>query len=67
MPDLLAELVERGYSDEDLKKIVGLNVLRALRGAEETARRLQAEGAPSDALLEELDWESTTAASEHGG
>ncbi len=67
MPDLLAELVERGYSDEDLKKIVGLNVLRALRGAEETARRLQAEGAPSDALLEELDRESTTAASEHGG
>ena len=55
MPDLLAELVERGYSEEDLRKIVGLNVLRALRGAEATARQLQAERLPSDVRLEEID------------
>ncbi len=41
-PDLLAELLRRGYSKDDLKKIAGLNVLRALRGAERVAKELQA-------------------------
>ena len=40
-PNLFAELLRRGYSDDDLKKIAGLNLLRAMRGMEETARRLQ--------------------------
>jgi membrane dipeptidase len=40
-PDLLAELLRRGYSKDDIKKIAGLNVLRALRGAERVARELQ--------------------------
>ncbi len=45
-PDLLAELVRRGYSDEDIRKIAGKNVLRALRGAEaEAAREAKAGGA----------------------
>jgi len=50
-PALLAELLSRGYSEEDLAKIVGLNVLRAMRGAEAAAARLDAAGTPSDALL----------------
>ena len=40
-PDLLAELLRRGYSKDDVKKIAGLNVLRALRGAERVAQELQ--------------------------
>ena len=39
-PDLFAELLRRGYSQDDIKKIAGLNVLRALRGAEWVAREL---------------------------
>jgi membrane dipeptidase len=39
-PDLIAELIRRGYSDSDIKKIAGQNILRALRGAETEARRL---------------------------
>ncbi len=61
-PDLLAELLRRGYSAEDVGKIAGLNVLRAFEGAEKTAARLQKETPASDALIEELDeTESRTA------
>jgi membrane dipeptidase len=41
-PALIAELIRRGYSDADVKKIAGQNILRALRGAEAEAKRLQA-------------------------
>lgn len=41
-PELLAELLRRGYSKDDIKKIAGLNVLRVLRGAERVAKELQA-------------------------
>ncbi len=54
-PDLLAELARRGYSDDDLAKVAGGNVLRALRRAEEVAKRLQAARAPSEKTLAELD------------
>ena len=40
-PQLVRELLRRGYSDEDIRKIAGRNILRVLRGAEEVARRLQ--------------------------
>lgn len=36
-PDLLAELARRGWSDEDLVKLAGGNVLRVLRAAEAAA------------------------------
>lgn len=42
-PDLFAELLRRGYSKDDIKKIAGLNVLRALRGAERVAKELRSE------------------------
>src|ERR1700730_2229984 len=54
-PNLTAELLRRGYSDDDVKKILGLNVLRALRGAEAVAKRLQAQRPASAALIEQLD------------
>lgn len=41
-PDLFAELLRRGYFKNDIKKIAGLNVLRALRGAERVSKELQA-------------------------
>ena len=39
--DLIAELARRGWSDEDLAKLAGGNVLRVLGRAEEVAARLQ--------------------------
>jgi membrane dipeptidase len=54
-PDLLAELMRRGYSREEIEKIAGQNVLRVMRRAEEVAARLAASRPASDALLEELD------------
>jgi membrane dipeptidase len=51
-PWLFAELIRRGWSDADLRKVAGANVLRALRGAEATARRLQAARAPSTATIQ---------------
>lgn len=40
-PYLFAELIKRGWSDADLKKLAGGNILRVLRQAEQTAARLQ--------------------------
>ncbi|MBK9239488.1 MAG: dipeptidase [Acidobacteria bacterium] len=37
-PDLIAELLRREYSDEDVRKIAGKNILRVLKRAEEVAR-----------------------------
>lgn len=54
-PDLLAELARRGWSDADLAKLAGGNVLRALREAEVVAKKLQATTAPSYATLADLD------------
>jgi membrane dipeptidase len=50
-PRLFAELIRRGWSDANLAKLAGGNVLRALRGAEATARSMAAEP-PSMATLE---------------
>lgn len=45
-PDLVAELLRAGVSDEDAAKIVGGNILRVWGEVEKTAARLQAEGVP---------------------
>ena len=37
-PDLLAELLRRGWTEADVKKVAGLNALRVLREAERVAR-----------------------------
>ena len=54
-PQLFAELIRRGWSDADLKKLAGGNLLRALRGAEATAARLRKTRQPSTKTIEELD------------
>jgi membrane dipeptidase len=54
-PRLFAELIRRGYTDDQLKGIAGLNVLRVMRKAEAVAAKLQKETAPSDARIEEVD------------
>jgi membrane dipeptidase len=54
-PHLFAELVRRGWSDSDLRKLAGGNMLRALRAAEATAARLQKKRQPSTKTIEELD------------
>ena len=46
-PHLTAELLRRGYSDRDVKKILGGNVLRVMRQVEAVSRRLRAERPPS--------------------
>jgi len=53
-PALTAELLRRGHSDEVLRKVLGLNVLRVMREAEEVSERLRRERAPSTLRLEEL-------------
>ena len=37
-PDLMVELLRREYSDEDVRKIAGKNIMRVLKRAEEVAR-----------------------------
>ncbi|MDP2958425.1 MAG: dipeptidase [Longimicrobiales bacterium] len=54
-PALFAELSRRGWSEEDLAKLAGENVLRAWREAEEAARRIQRVRSPSTATIEQLD------------
>jgi len=45
-PHLLAELLERGYSDEDIRKLAGENFLRVMREAEAVSERLRKERGP---------------------
>jgi membrane dipeptidase len=54
-PNLVAELLRRGYGNDDVRGIAGRNVLRVMRGAETAALRIQAERSPSEATIEELD------------
>ena len=46
-PQLFAELIRRGWSDDDLRKLAGRNVLRVLQEAERTSERLRKERQPS--------------------
>jgi membrane dipeptidase len=50
-PQLIAELLRRGYSDADIKKIAGQNVLRVMREVEKVSKRLQSERGPSVATF----------------
>ncbi len=51
-PALFAELARRGWSEGDLKKLAGENILRVMDQAERVAARLQRERAPSTATIE---------------
>ena len=50
-PALTAELLKRGYSDADIRKILGENVMRVFREAEKVSKRLQTERGPSTAIM----------------
>ena len=54
-PALTAELLRRGWPEADIRKALGMNVLRVMRNAEGVAARLQKERAPSVATIEQLD------------
>jgi membrane dipeptidase len=54
-PALTAELLRRGWADEDVRKALGSNVLRVMRSTEEVAARLQKQREPSTATIEQLD------------
>ncbi|KAJ6024805.1 Peptidase M19 renal dipeptidase [Penicillium herquei] len=44
-PDLIAELLRRGLSDEDAAKVAGGNLLRVWREVDQVALKMQADGA----------------------
>ena len=50
-PKLFAELLRRGRTEQQLKKLAGLNVLRVMKAAEAVAARLQKEKTPADAVF----------------
>jgi membrane dipeptidase len=54
-PNLIAELLRRGWSDADLAKLTWHNAVRVLRDAEAVAREEQARRGPSNATIEQLD------------
>ena len=52
LPAITYELLKRGYSDADVKKVLGENLLRVMAEVEEAARKAQASGAkPSFAKI----------------
>ncbi|MFD5425060.1 dipeptidase [Streptomyces sp. NPDC127084] len=54
-PNLVAELLRRGWSKPDLAKLTWQNAVRVLRDAESVARDLSAVRGPSNATLDSLD------------
>lgn len=54
-PNLIAELLDRGWSRSDLAKLTWQNAVRVLGAAEDVARDLQATRSPSNATIESLD------------
>jgi membrane dipeptidase len=54
-PNLIAELMRRGWSDADLAKLTWSNAVRVLRDAESVAADLQSRRGPSIATLAQLD------------
>jgi membrane dipeptidase len=54
-PKVFAELVRRGWSDDQLIKLARGNIIRALAQTERAASRIRKERGPSIATIEELD------------
>ncbi len=54
-PNLIAELLRRGWSQPDLAGLTRGNILRVLREAEAVSRELSARHGPSTATIGELD------------
>ncbi|MFC4033821.1 dipeptidase [Streptomyces polygonati] len=54
-PNLIAELLDRGWSDADLARLTWRNAVRVLRDAESAAVTLRAKRGPSTAGIDSLD------------
>ncbi|MFJ5847323.1 dipeptidase [Streptomyces sp. NPDC092903] len=54
-PNLIAELLGRGWSTADLAKLTWQNAVRVLRAAQDVSRELSARRGPSHATIEQLD------------
>ena len=58
-PNLTAELLRRGYTDEEVVGIFGGNILRVFQQVEDVATRLQAQTNPPVLPEEDVMWFST--------
>ncbi|WP_369212577.1 dipeptidase [Streptomyces flavofungini] len=54
-PNLIAELIDRGWSKSDLAKLTWENAVRVLSAAEDVSRDISSRRGPSIATLEQLD------------
>jgi membrane dipeptidase len=52
-PALLAEMMRRGWSDSEVAKLAGLNMLRVMEEAEQVAARLRVARPASEARLQD--------------
>ena len=59
-PNLFEALLKAGYSEEDLKKIAGDNVLRVMERVEEVSSSLRESRKPSDLSFEDLQEKKST-------
>ncbi|MEX2663539.1 MAG: dipeptidase [Vicinamibacterales bacterium] len=50
-PVLTAELLRRGYKDDEVKKVLGLNILRVMKAAEGVSAKLRKQRGPSAMLF----------------
>jgi membrane dipeptidase len=54
-PALVAELLERGWSEQDCARLAGGNILRVMRETESASRAISARRGPSLARIEDTD------------
>jgi membrane dipeptidase len=54
-PALLTELMRRGWTDDDVAKVAGGNLLRVMTAVEAVAAKLRTVRVPSSAKIEDLD------------
>ena len=59
-PHLIAELLRRGWSDDDIARLTWRNAVRVLRDAEAAAATLRTKRGPSAATIEALDGTAAT-------
>jgi membrane dipeptidase len=52
-PSLIAELLRRGYKDDEIRKVAGQNILRVMQEVEKVSKRLHSERGPSAVLFQQ--------------
>ena len=52
-PALLIELLKRGYSDSDIAKVAGLNILRVMQDVESAAAHIRTVRAPAEITIQD--------------